>query len=117
MLKNGLRNFGLPYLESRVTLTVIGLEKFGAQIWKHLPIAIQIINIAIWNTAAKMGINILNILGFAALNITREIKVICEVRTGKCIAFPYISGRAIMKEHIHLRYRPGREIVLLSVDR
>src|ERR1035437_9522487 len=79
MLENGFRNFGLLHLESRVSLTIIRFEKCGAQIWKDLPIEIQIINIAIRNTAAKMGINVLNILGFAAINIARKIEaeIVC----------------------------------------
>ena len=40
-----------------------------------------------------------------------------EVRTRKRVAFPYFRRRAIVQEHVHFCERPGRKIVLLSVDR
>src|ERR1019366_2072859 len=82
-----------------------------------------------WNTESKAAIRVMFCVDAIAPRLAgewwirdHEIKrlqtaLIGEVGTRKGVAFPYFRRRAVVQEHVHFCERPGRKIILLSVDR
>ena len=70
---------GLDVRASNLETAVAGalrlFEQCGAHGWEDLPIVFERVNVTIRDAAAQVGVNVLQVLRFGAVNVTREVKV------------------------------------------
>src|SRR5260370_14102628 len=67
-------------LELRVAGPIGIFEQRGAYRGEDLPVALEAINVAVRYAAAQVGVNVLQVLQFTAVNVAREIGVEVVVR-------------------------------------
>src|SRR6266540_6223504 len=59
-----------------VPSAAVCLEEYRAQGRKHLPIAFQCVDVAVRDTTIQVGIEIVQIFGFAAIDVAWEVEVV-----------------------------------------
>src|ERR1700730_5726744 len=61
------------HLELDVAGPIGAFEERGAHTREDLPVASEVINVALRNATPQVAVNILNVLRFAAVNVAREV--------------------------------------------
>src|SRR5262245_14374109 len=97
-------DFVYRQLQSAVTRATRGFEQHRADRWQHPPIAIERIEIAIGNSAAQVCVNVLEILEFGAVDVSRQVqvKIILRIHDLRDWNHPRVSRRfELARECVH----------------
>ena len=77
---------GLHLGDGKLQLAVAGavglFEQGGADAGDDLPVAVEVINIALGNAAAQVAVDVLHVLRLGAVNVARQVEVVVVLRVG-----------------------------------
>ena len=73
--EDGGLEFGGRWLEAGIARTQ-GVEERRPQAGHHLPVGIQRVQVALWNAAVQVGVDVLDVFRFGTVDITRDIQVV-----------------------------------------
>ena len=119
MAKDG----GLDVRHGHPELAVAGaiglLEHRGADAGDDLPVAVEVVDVAIRDAAAQMGVNVLQVLRLGAVDVAREVEVEVVLRVADLrqrdharVAGHFGQAREGVHDHVEVL---GAEAVLVAV--